>query len=148
MAEGIEVCLITTPEDYKISSRLGVHAAALKRSGRLSLTERVVDAKNIWRWSTPCEIISADVLLLFISPEMLSSGYLESPEAQIIEEKRRERSVRLIPLLARRVEGWKSHKLYGLVSLPTDRFITGRSMENDLVEVVGGLRQVISELTN
>jgi len=137
--------------DSEWKERLQVHLKLLEKMGELDVWEdsRIVVGDN-WLSAIKEAIINADVAILLISPDFLSSEFIQEEEIQKLLKRREEEKVRICPLLIRPC-GWACVDwLKGIKMWPRDwKALSGRNndyeVEECLVDFVNAVRSALSE---
>ena len=75
-SENIEIFFSYSHEDEKLRDELEKHLSILKRSGLISVWhDRKIGAGDEWKGQIDDHLNSANIILLLISPDFLSSDY-------------------------------------------------------------------------
>ena len=139
---GITLGVISTSRDQRLMLDFWAYMAPLTRAG-LDRSDYVVDDVD----DKPLD--HADVVLVMLSTEMLTTGYLESPQFRRLVERHTARQLQLIPVLLRHVP-WGSlpASLQQIPPLPgIDRSVTDyRNPEAAFVDVAEGVRLACEEI--
>ena len=106
--------------DARQRDQLEKHLRVLKQRGVLSKWDaREVGPGSRWRSEVSPQVKQADVVLLLMSSDLVSSDYVNSPEVTFALERHRRGETRVIPVLLRPVN-LKSTPVAALPSLPRD----------------------------
>ncbi len=96
---------------------------------------------------------SSQVILLLISPDFLTSGYVNNVELKFAAERHTAREACVIPVLVRNTNSWKGHafgslKLGDLQAVPAgEKFIKGwRNKDDAFAEVAQRIQQAVEQL--
>jgi hypothetical protein len=144
-AGGIRLVVAYAGADERLVHQLVDYLTSLKRAGLVSvLSEHLIDGTQIG-----LKRERADIVLLILTTDLVSGGYLESEELQWLLEQHATRQGQLLPVLLRPV-AWSSLPpvLRAIPPLPGfDRSVTeATSREAALIEVVDGVRLACSEI--
>lgn len=141
---GVRVLMLYANGDERLAGELQDHLRSLRRDDVLVQVERL-PVKRAFGTGHVQEsaVAGADLVLLMVSGELATSGYLESPEFEQLLQLHRSRSPQLLPVLLRPVAWSSLHP--GLSRIPPlpgrDRSVVeGSSREASFVEVVEGVR--------
>ncbi len=134
--------------DEPLRDELETHLAMLKREGRIAVFhDRKLLPGQDWRKILDERLLSADVVVLLISPDFLASDYCFGIElATALEMQQQGRSV-VVPVIARPCD-WKHAPLSGLQAVPTDaRPITvWPNRDEAFLNVTLGIRALLETL--
>lgn len=106
--------------DEAMRDELEKHLAVLKRDGTIStFHDRRISAGDHLHNAISAELERADLVLLLVSPDFLSSGYCYELEFARALERHHASSARIIPVILRPCD-WKATPLADLLGLPQD----------------------------
>jgi uncharacterized protein DUF4062/TIR domain-containing protein len=140
VADGVRVLMLCATGDGRLTSELSHHLEGLVREGvSAQVTALLLDRRG----ERESAIARADLVLLMVSGELASSGYLDTPEFEHLLELHRTRRPQLIPVVLRPVAWSSLHP--GLARIPSlpgrDRSVAeSSSREASFVDVVEGVR--------
>lgn len=139
------------PEDETLVKALEKHLALLKRQGRIiGWLSRDLGAGE----ETDKEIVShlnqARVILLMISPDFLASEHSWETEVELALQKHEAGEARVIPILLRPTDDWKSAPFGKLQALPRNEkpVISWSIPDEAFAEIARGIREAIEKLTS
>jgi hypothetical protein len=141
---GVTLQLISASRDERLMHELRAHIASLERAGLVSaVSDYLVNQGD-------AELLDhADVVLVMLSTELLSTGYLESDGFRWLVEQHTARQLQLIPVLLRPIS-WSSlpSSLQQIPPLPgADRSVTDSSNRDAaFIDVVEGVRLACLEI--
>jgi uncharacterized YceG family protein len=145
----VEVFISYAYEDEALLNKLAKHLKSLKHQGYINdWYERRIAAVEEWKSDIDSHIESADIILLLISADFLTSDYCYDVEIKRSLERHNLGEVRVIPIILRSVD-WHCSPFGKLSALPTDgKAITSWQNEDEaFTDVVRGLRKVINSLS-
>ena len=145
----IKIVYCYAHKDKAYLEALDRHLGTLKRLGQITTWhDREILPGGEWRYEINSQLLTADIVLLLISPNFISSNYCYSVEMQRVLRRRELGKVHVIPIILRPVD-WKETPLSDLQLLPTEgKPITmWRNRDEAFQDVVKGIRKVIEILS-
>jgi hypothetical protein len=107
-------------EDEAMRDELAKHLKPLRRDGAISTWhDRCLTAGREWAGEIDRELETADIILLLISIDFLSSDYIDGVELTRAMARHEARSARVIPVILRPCL-WQRSRFAKLNPLPTD----------------------------
>ena len=149
LAKEIKIVFCYAHKDKALLDELERHLGTLKRLGQITTWhDREILPGGEWKHEINSQLLTADIALLLISPNFISSNYCYSVEMQRVLRRRELRKVHVVPIILRPVD-WKDTPISDLQVLPTDgKPITKwRNRDEAFQDVVRGLRKVIEILS-
>jgi len=147
--EACEVFYSYAHEDEQLREELEKHLSLLRREGRIrEWHDRRIAPGNEWRGKIDSHLNSADVILLLVSADFLSSDYCYSKEMNRAIERHKTGEARVIPIILRAVDNWESAPFGSLQGLPKDgKPVTSwTNMDEAFTDIARGIRNAIDEL--
>lgn len=132
-------------KDKGFLEELEQHLSALKHSGQITTWyDREILPGTNWKQEIDIRLLAADIVLLLISPNFISSNYCYSTEMQRILHLRKINRIHIIPIILRPVD-WQGTPIGDIQVLPTDgKPITAwRNRDEAFQDIVRGIRKVI-----
>src|SRR5438105_122212 len=136
------------PEDLVLRDALDKHLATLKRSGWIqSWYDRDIRAGTQWQQEIDTHLRTADVILLLVSSDFLSSEYCYSLEMQEALRRHKAGEAVVIPIILRPVD-WYGTPFSSLQVLPGEgKPVTSWSNLDEAFELIAqGIRCVVKAL--
>lgn len=135
-------------EDESFRDELVKHLSVLRQQGLISdWHDRQIRAGQAWEAEIEKNIKIADVILLLVSPDFLSSHFCYSVELKLATDLLETRSgVKVIPIILRPCD-WEHSPVARFQVLPTDGIpITlWKTKDDAFTSVIKGLRSVLSK---
>lgn len=130
--------------------RLDVHLAPLVRDGLIDVwSDRAVAAGSDWERDIQCELASADVAILLVTPDFVASAYCFERELPEVLRRNEQEGLRILPVLVKSVD---------LANLPIGRFQSlpidlrpisaWRDADDAWLQVARGVRVAAEEVVN
>ena len=135
-------------EDEQLLNKLKNHLFPLKRTGLIEIWhDRDISAGTDWEQQIKSHLNEAQIILLLVSPDFMSSDYCYGIEMQRALERHDLGEARVIPVILRHVY-WQG-VLGKLQALPTDArpVKSWPDLDEALYNVTEGIRKVIEEIT-
>ncbi len=135
-------------EEERLRKKLEKHLSLLHQQGMITeWYDRQILPGTDWARVIDTHLMTAQVILLLISPDFLASDYCYGVEMQRALERHAAGEAQVIPILLRPVD-WESAPFASLDCLPRDgRPITQwKNQDEALVTVAKGLRAVIEQV--
>jgi len=137
-------------EDEWLLKKLKAHLQPLQRHGPIDFWyDRDIRAGTEWKQEIDEHINSAQIILLLISQDFMSSNYCYGTEMQRAMERHERKAAKVIPIILRPVR-WKEAPFSKLQALPTDGkplvSAAWHSIDEAFVDVVDGISLVIEKL--
>ncbi len=133
-------------EDEKHRRRLATELRPLERDGLVEVWhDRRILPGDDWKGKIAERLETADLILFLVSPDLLASDYVHDVEARRALERHQAGEARVVPVLVRPTENWRSSPLAGIQVLPSDaRPVTDwPSKDRAWADVVKGLRELL-----
>jgi hypothetical protein len=135
-------------KDESWKDRLETHLAPLKNSDLIDLWhDRKIRAGCNWQSEIDRNINAADIIVLLISSDFLSSDYCYGIEMMIALKKHSKNEVVVIPVILRSCD-WKNTPIRSLLVLPQDGNPVNRHADKDqaLCEIANEIRQHVEQI--
>ena len=137
-------------EDKALRATLEKHLGNLKRQELITgWSDRDIDAGKEWAKEIDCNLNTANVILLLISPDFMHSDYCYGKEMIHALERHENGTTRVIPIILRPVE-YEGAPFSRLQALPTDAVpVTDRkwrTRDEAFLDIAQGIRKVVKEL--
>jgi hypothetical protein len=138
-------------EDQPLLLHFKTQMAALQHAGLVTLwADTDINAGGEWEKEIHSHLDTADIILLFVSPDFMASNYSYSIEMQKALERHKRREARVIPIILRPVH-WEEAPFSKLQILPTNATpVTHkkwRDLDDAFLDVVNGILSIIETLT-
>ena len=146
----LKVFISYSHKDKNLKEKLERHLAALKSLGEVALWhDQEVEAGTEWEPQIKAALEEADILLLLVSSDFISSEYINNIELKAALKRHYAGTARVIPILLRPVH-WEGTDISRLERLPKNKkAITDWGKEdedNAFVDVAQGLSKVVASL--
>ena len=135
-------------EDAELLEKLKTHLAGLKQRKLISeWHDGEITAGTDWGKEIAEHLASANVILLLISPDFISSDYVNDVELKKAIERHKEGTARVIPIILRPVN-WDGLAFSNLKALPLDGRPVTRWPNRDeaFLDIAKGIEKTIGEL--
>ena len=137
-------------EDKALRATLEKHLGNLKRQELITgWSDRNIDAGKEWAKEIDCNLKTANVILLLISPDFVHSEYCYSIEMMQALERHEKGTARVVPIILRHVE-YEGAPFSRLQALPTGAVpVTDRKWRNRdeaFFDVAEGIRKAAEEI--
>ena len=132
-------------KDENHREELGKHLKGLERQGLIRLWhDRLISAGTEWKGQIDENLKTADIFLLLISPDFISSDYCWDLELDYALSRHVENSACVIPIIIRPVS-WQDTPLADLQALPKDGkpVTTWTDIDSAWTNVTEGIRRVV-----
>ena len=107
-------------KDESLVRELETHMSGLTRGGELSMwTDRRIDPGEQWTSVLAEQLDTADLILVMVSADFLSSDYAYGVEFKRADDRARSGDARLVPVILRPVD-WKGTPLDAFQALPRE----------------------------
>lgn len=139
------------PEDEALVKELEKQLALLRRQKRITgWFSRNVEAGEETAEEIETHVKQARVILLLLSPDFLASEQYWESEVLIAMQRHEAREARVIPVLLRPTEGWKSAPFGKLQALPrNEKAVVSWSVRDEAyAEVAAGIRAAVEKLNS
>jgi len=138
-------------EDQPLLLHFKTQIAALQQAGLVTLwADTDINAGGEWEKEIHSHLDTADIVLLFVSPDFMASNYCYGIEMQKALERHKRREARVIPIILRPVH-WEEAPFSKLQVLPTNATpVTNkkwRDLDDAFLDVVNGILSIIETLT-
>ncbi len=143
--KNMEIFCCYAREDQPLLLKLKKHLTPLQREGLITLRADInISAGTKWEQEVHHYLNTAQIILLLISPDFMSSDYCYSVEMQRALERHERGEARVIPVILRTVP-WRKTPLGKLQALPKDANPITRWPDQDeaLNDVSERLREVV-----
>lgn len=143
----IEVFSSYASEDEKLLTELEKHLKPMKREGLIdNWHERKILPGTELALEIDAHLNSAQIILLFVSPDFMNSDYYQGIEVKRAMERHEARAARVIPVILRPVD-WEQTPFYKLNPLPDrGRPITKfRDRDDAYKKIAEGIRRVVND---
>jgi hypothetical protein len=144
----LQVFFCYSHEDRDLRDQLERHLAPLKRTGQISAWhDRAITAGTSWADEIGERLERADLILLLVSADFLSSDYCYDVELQRAMERHASGTARVIPVLLRAVV-WEDTPFSALQAVPTNgKPVTSWANRDEaFVDVARAIRTVVLDL--
>lgn len=134
-------------KDESLRDELEVHLAMLKREGSIDAWhDRKILAGDDLDHAIDAKLVSADVILLLVSPDFLASSYCYDVEVKRAMERHHQGSARVIAVILRPCD-WQSTPFAKLLVTPTDGKPITKWPDRDeaFLDVVKQIRKALPE---
>ncbi len=136
-------------EDEQLLKALKTHLEGLRRQGLIDTWfDRKIGAGKEWAWEIDNHFLSADIILLLISPDFMASDYINDVELKRAMVWHNQGLGRVIPIILRPTD-WEYASFGKLLALPTDGkpVTTWSNQDEALLMVAKGIREVVEEFS-
>lgn len=148
-AAPIEVFYSYAHEDETLRNALEKHLSLLRRQGLISSWhDRQIVPGTDWAKAISTHLETATLILLLISVDFLASDYCYGIEVERAMERHEVGEARVIPILLRPVENWRSTRFGKLQALPSNGIpvVSWHNQDNAFVNIVQGIRIVLQHI--
>lgn len=119
MTRKLKVFISYAHEDEGMKNELDKHLISLKRSEKIDVwQDRMLMAGTEWDGTIKKELEEADIILLLVSVDFISSQYIWDKELQTALQKHENGTARVIPIILRECD-WQDMPFAKLQALPT-----------------------------
>lgn len=146
----LEVFCCYAREDQEMLEHLKKHLMPLQRSSQITIwSDTNLNAGVEWEKELHQHLESADLILLLISPDFMSSDYCYSTEMKRAIERHDQGSAHVIPILLRPTF-WQNEPFAKLQIVPTDAtpITTWADRDEAFYDVIGYINRYISGQQN
>lgn len=136
-------------KDVDYLNELRSHLNPLERSNRIKVWyDGNIEAGREWDASIKAALYSADIILLLVSSDSISSEYFYGNEVNISLERHRHRQARVIPIVLRPC-AWEDTPLSELQALPKDGVAVSNwsSRDNAYADIVKTISRLVKDST-
>jgi hypothetical protein len=147
-ARAIEIFYCYAHDDKILLNELEKHLGVLKRQRQITgWHDRDIQAGKEWKHEIDSHLNSADMILLLISPDFISSEYCYSIEMHQALKRHKAGEAQVIPIILRPID-WEGTPFSKLQVLPTDAkpITLWRNRDEAFCDVARGIRAVVREL--
>lgn len=144
----ITVFISYSHKDQDLREELEKHLTILRRQGVIKLwNDRRITAGTEWRGEIDKNLLSADLILLLISPDFMFSDYCYDVEMECALSRHESRQARVVPVILRQVL-WDKAPFAKLQALPTDAkpVKAWGSLDEALDNVARGIRAAVESM--
>src|SRR5262249_47835153 len=148
MSAQLELFCCYAREDQQMLEHLKKHLMPLQRQGLIHIwSDTNLDAGAEWEKELQQHLESADIILLLISPDFISSEYCYSTEMKRAIERHDQGSAHVIPILLRPVH-WDEAPFAKLQMLPTNAIPVTKWPDRDdaFHDITGHIKRFVSQL--
>ncbi len=149
-AKPIEIFLSYSYKDKELVDKFIPHLALLERRGIVkSWCNRELQAGANWENEISSNLVSANIILLFISADFLASDYSYGSEIKVAIERSRTGDAIVIPIILRS-SAWHQSPIAKLQVLPKDGqpIILRKDIDNAFSEVAKEIGKVAESLVD
>ena len=142
----IEVFYSYAHEDERLQKRLEKQLSLLKRQGQITnWHNREITAGMEWTREIDKHLNAAQIILLLVSPDYISSDYCYSVEMGRAIERHKRGEAHLIPVLLRPAH-WKGAPFGELKALPTNNRPVTRwsNLDEAFLDVARGIQKAVN----
>jgi hypothetical protein len=135
-------------KDQALREELDKHLSILKRLGVISAWhDRQIAAGAEWRGAIDENLLSAQVILLLISPDFMASDYCYDVEVKCAMERHEAGAARVVPVILRQIM-WDQAPFAKLQALPSDAkpVRTWEDQDAAFDDVARGIRSVVESI--
>ncbi len=146
----IEVFYSYAHEDEKLRNKLEMQLSLLRQQGHITnWHDRKINPGKEWANEINEHLITADIILLLVSPDFLASDYCYGIEMKRALERHEAGNAKVIPIILRKVH-WQGALFGKLQALPTDaKPVTSRGWHNQdeaFFNVAEGIRKIVERI--
>ena len=144
----IKVFFSYSHRDERLRDEMELHLSTLKRSRLISAWhDRKLSPGDSFNREIDAQLATADLILLLISANFLSSEYCYTKEMQRALKRHKAGTARVIPIIVRPAV-WQDSPIGGLLALPRDgKAVTSwASRDQAWVQVAHAIRRAVDEL--
>ena len=144
----IEIFFSYAHEDETLRNELAKQLKLMKRQGLINeWYDRDIDAGTEWKHEIDEHLNNAQIILLLVSPDFITSDYCYDIEMMRAMERHEAREARVIPVILRPCD-WHSAPFSKLQALPRNaKPITTWSNHDDaFLDVAKGIRKVVEDM--
>jgi hypothetical protein len=137
-------------KDERLKSDLQAHLGSLQREGRIEFWhDREIMPGSHWESVIDDHLEGADVIILLVSADFISSNYCWGVEVARALELHKKRSAIVVPVLVRPVS-WEATPLRQFQALPIDgrAVSTWQNRNNAWKQVVEGMKRIVNALAH
>ena len=145
---GVALFYSNSHVDESLRDQLERHLSALQRQGLIcQWHDRRIGAGEEWRGQIDQHLTEADIVLLLISPDFISSDYCYDVEMEQALARHRSGDARVIPVFLRSCD-WEGCPFGELQGLPKDAkpITTWTDRDVAFTDVSKGLRKIVVEM--
>jgi hypothetical protein len=151
MEPALEIFCCYAHRDQSLLNELKAHLMPLQHQGLITIwADTDIDAGIEWGKEIEKHLDAAQIILLLVSPDFMSSEHCYSKEMKRAMERHQNGEARVIPIILRSV-AWQDAPFGKLQALPTKAqpVISSKWHDSDeaFLDIVGRIRRVIKELT-
>lgn len=136
-------------EDERLRMKLENHLSGLRDTGYIKdWHDRKIGAGSEWNSQIDQYLNRADIILLLVSPDFMSSPYIMNVELNRAMERHEVGEARVIPVILRPVD-WEGASFGKLQALPRDAkpVISWTNQDEAFLDIARGIRRVVEEFT-
>jgi hypothetical protein len=131
MTRKLKIFISYAHEDEAMKNDLDKHLISLKRSDKIDVwQDRMLMAGTEWDSTIKKELEEADIILLLISVDFISSQYIWDKELKTALQKHENGTARIIPVILRECD-WQDMPFAKLQALPTGAEPVSRFPDKD-----------------
>ena len=144
----LKIFLSYAHKDEAIKKELDTHLSTLKRLDYIETwNDRLIPIGSEWDDEIKTQLREADIILLLISANFISSDYIWDHELKTAMERHERKEVSVIPIFAKSCE-WREMPFGKIQGLPQDAkpITEHENKDKVLAEVAKGIRSVVERL--
>lgn len=148
--QAIKVFMSYSHKDEKLLIHLQKHLDILKKQCLITTWhDRRITAGQEWKNVIDKNLMKADIILLLVSPDFISSEYCFDVEVQLAMKRHKNNEARVIPIILRPVD-WQNTLIGSLQSLPKDGrpVVNWKNRDEAFLNITNGIRLAVQELIN
>src|SRR5947209_1302849 len=145
----IDIFFSYAHEDEALRNELAKQLKLMKRQGFINeWYDRDIDAGTEWKHAIDEHLNTAQIILLLVSPDFISSDYCYETEMMRAMKRYEAREVRVIPVILRPCD-WHSAPFGKLQALPRNAkpITTWSNRDDAFLDVAKGIRKVVEDLS-
>lgn len=143
--EQVKLFFVYMPEDKPIQRELNKYLQPLIRRGMITLWgEREIQSGLDWRSITPSQIKTADLIILLVTPSLITSNYCSSLEMNDMLKRHQAGEIFVLPVMIRPVD-WNVTPPANIQVFPSSGNALSESHNRDqaFMEVLTKIREIV-----
>jgi pterin-4a-carbinolamine dehydratase len=144
----IKLFLSYAHQDEALKNQLLRHLSRLIQTGQVVLWDDNEMLPGVeWKQEIDKHLKTADIIVLLVSPNFMSSAYCSGEEMQVALRRYKAKEVQVIPVILRSID-WRETPLRELQVLPTNGkpVVVWRDRDQAFQDVVKGIARVVTSL--
>ncbi|QBD77069.1 toll/interleukin-1 receptor domain-containing protein [Ktedonosporobacter rubrisoli] len=144
----VEIFCSYTHADESLKDALLAHLSSLRRRKIVSIWhDRDISAGSDWEHNIDEHLLSAEIILLLISPEFMASDYCYSNEMVRAMKRYEKDEALVVPIILRPIDDWNSSPFGRLQAVPRNAkpITTFANRDEAFADVAKGIRKAIKE---